>query len=235
MFSLYEPSHDLSDAEARFRLPPPDPFRSTSRAKAVPRLGGIDPKTLVETKNGPIPARLLSKGDKVLTLHHGFRPLIWVGQVQMTYVGHGRDAPVRFAPGAGGKSRMSKATLFAPYQKICLQHVMNEVFFGTPDVLATCRDLVSMTGISRVGRPMVIDWVHLLFDATELVQADGVWCESLLPDMEVLRRVAPRQAAEMEDIVPALRFETGKAAYAQTCPDLNQKEIELLRANGTES
>ncbi|HGG04353.1 MAG TPA: hypothetical protein ENK28_02755 [Aliiroseovarius sp.] len=234
MFSLYEPNHDLSEPEVRFRHPQPDPFRSGSQAKALPKLGGIDPRTPVETKNGPVQARLLSKGDRVLTLHHGFRPLIWVGRIQMTYVGYARDTPVRFAPGAVGKSRFSKPSLFAPHQKMCLHHIMNEVFFGTPDVVATCRDLVSMTGISRVERPMVMDWVQLLFDATELVQADGLWCESLLPDMDVLRGIAPRQASEIEGIVPALRFETGKAAYTQTCPELNEKEIELLRANGSQ-
>jgi hypothetical protein len=130
-------------------------------------------ETRIATPYGPCPAGLLAAGDHVLTRDHGPLPLRWVGMRRMAGLGQG--APVAFAPGAFGSTgrlRLSRQ------HRVLVVSPRAELLFGASEVLLPAG---AFDGMPRVRSEPVarITWVHLLLDRHEIVEAEGVPCESL--------------------------------------------------------
>ena len=139
---------------------------------------------------------------------------------------------MRLAPGAFGLSRRHGPGLLAPGQHLRLRHTRNAVFFATDDVLCRAGDLVHLPGIHHATGRYGVKWVHILFDRLEVIRADGLWLESMRPDMPELRARHADLAEAIEAAVPSLRYEHGKAAYARQMPVLNRAEVCLLGSQG---
>jgi len=193
------------------------------------RQTGFAPDVLVETDVGKVAAKDISTDHKVLTREHGYRPVLWVGRMRQQYTSTDNDVPIRFAPSVLGEMERAKGALLAPGQHLLVRHVMNELLFCSPDVLVRASDLAHLTGCSRACRRYAVNWVQLLFDRVEIIQLDGMWVESLIPDMQALRLGGTAaMAAEIEAAVPTLRYEHGLASYTQELPVLNAAEVQVL-------
>ena len=109
---------------------------------------------------------------------------------------------------------------------------MNELFFAASDLLCAARDLCDLPGIGRASRQYAAQWVHLLFDELTLIDADGLWLESMAPDMASLRTRFPQMAESIEQAAPGLQFERGQAAYSRGHMVANRKEMRMLSPDG---
>ncbi len=154
---------------------------------------------VIATPHGPRAIETLAPGDLVLTRDHGPRPLRWIGA--STIAGTGRAAPIRFARHAFGNPR---PFFVSPQHRMLYVGTDATLYFDQPEVMVPAKHLVNGTTIRRAERAAVT-YYHLMFDAHEIVQADGVWSESFHPGAEGLGALDPRTREELFAAFPALR------------------------------
>ncbi len=233
MFSLSERSiEQVEDAVPPHR----NYFRRRDRSVQVDMpeqlpYSGIGPAAIVETEQGPRHAKDIVAGDRVLTREHGFAPVLWAGCKRRLYGGTNLAPPMRVASGALdalGKPHHAAAFILAAGQRILLCDEKYGLYFGVPDVLCQAGDLGHVCGVSPVTQRYAVAWVHLLFDASVLMQVNGLWLESLAPDLRKLRQEDPSLAREIEVARPALRFDHGQASYVPRQLVLNAEEARLI-------
>ena len=75
--------------------------------------------------------------------------------------------------------------------------------------------------------PQGVTYIHLLFDAHEIINADGVWTESFQPADRTLRHMDQKQRAEIETLFPELDAVAGFPAARLT---LKAHEAQVLLA-----
>lgn len=130
------------------------------------------PGTGILTPRGEIAVEDLRPGDLVTTRDHGAQRIRWIGRRQVC--GLGKFAPIRFAPGVMGNRR---ALLVSPQHRMVVKDWRAQLYFGLDEVLAPARHLAVCDRITRV--PMArVTYIHLMFDAHEILFAEGAETES---------------------------------------------------------
>lgn len=128
--------------------------------------------TLIAVPGGQVAVEDLAPGDFVETRDHGPRPLRWVGR--RAVAGRGAFAPVRLRAGALGNHG---ALDLSPQHRVLLDDWRAQVLAGEDEALCPAHLLVNGDTIHRAPRARVT-YVHIMFDAHEIVQANGLACES---------------------------------------------------------
>ena len=137
--------------------------------------------TLIETEYGMTRVEDIQVGDLVRTLDNGLKPVQWRGVRGASALD--KRAPIRFVKGAIGNSR---DLLVSPQHKILLTGWRAELFFGEDEVLVAAAHLVNNDTIHRAPRRFV-DYHHLMFDAHEIILAEGIPTESFFPGEYILQ------------------------------------------------
>lgn len=128
----------------------------------------------IATTAGALAAGKVRPGQRVLTLDAGLREVTWIGR--QTMPGHGKAAPVVFAPGAIGNDRPLR---LSQQHRVLVRTPLAELMFGASEVLAPAKALVNGRDI-RIVPCATITYVHLLLDSHQILRAEGALCESLL-------------------------------------------------------
>ncbi|WP_213684696.1 Hint domain-containing protein [Roseicyclus sp.] len=131
--------------------------------------------TMIRTPQGEVPIDALSVGDLVETRDHGPQALRWIGRRKVA--AKGRFAPVVIEAGTFGHHRR---LIVSPQHRILLTHWMAELMFGEQEVLVAAKDLINDCSV-RIAEGGEIEYLHLLFDAHEIIFAEGLPTESFLP------------------------------------------------------
>ncbi|MEZ5767299.1 MAG: Hint domain-containing protein [Paracoccaceae bacterium] len=139
----------------------------------------------IATPRGERAIETLVPGDLVLTRDHGPQPVRWIGA--STIAGTGRAAPIRFAPGVFGNPR---PLFVSPQHRMLYIGSDATLYFDAPEVMVPAKHLVNGTTI-RPAERAAVTYVHLMFDAHEIIRADGVWSESFHPGAEGLGLLDP--------------------------------------------
>ncbi|MDH2327575.1 choice-of-anchor L domain-containing protein [Cereibacter sp. SYSU M97828] len=140
----------------------------------------------------------LRPGDMVLTRDAGPQPLRWIGA--STVAAEGRFAPVAIARDALGRH---DAIEVSPNHRILIAGPRAQLLFGETEALAKARDLVNdLTVTRRTGGD--VTYVHILFDAHQIVTANGLDSESYLPGPETMRGFDSATQDEILGLFPAL-------------------------------
>lgn len=234
---LYFRSPDLSPANAS-----PDDLHDLFEAphRTEFAASGLAHGAVVETAAGPVLARDLRPGDRLITRDRGMQALRWVGSSTVVYgtepdsdehslVTAPADGPVRVRAGALGTNSEAGNLLLAPGQRLLSSDPLNGLYFGAEEVLVQAADLTHVDGVDRVARH-VGRWTHLLFDHHELILVNGVWTESFVPDMWSIHVAFPEQWQEMIEALPRLSFAAGAAAYVENRVTLDGREAGLINA-----
>ena len=158
--------------------------------------------TLILTDRGERPVEDLRPGDLVATRDHGMQPLRWIGMRRVR--AEGRFAPVVIEAGTFGQHRR---LVVSPQHRVLLSHWRAEVMFGEDEVLVAACDLVNDRSV-RVQAGGEVDYVHLLFDAHQIVFSEGLATESFLPGPMVLGDLEARVQAEVLTLFPGIDPET---------------------------
>ncbi len=134
--------------------------------------------TRLATAKGNRPIEKLRVGDLVETADHGLRPIRWIGS--MTVDGMGDQAPILISAGALGNRR---DIMVSPLHRMLLSGWKVELLFGEDEVIAAAKMLVD--GADIRPHPMrEVTYYHILFDAHEIVFAEGAGAESFHPGEE---------------------------------------------------
>lgn len=140
----------------------------------------------------------LAVGDRVLTRDDGAQQIRWIGQSTTRAVGD--FAPIRIA--AGTLHNMGDL-IVSPEHRLFIYQRNDELGVGRSELLIRARHLVNGTTITRMDGGFV-DYFQLLFDAHQIIYAEGIAAETLLLD----DRTRPALPADL-----AQRLEQGGLAH----------------------
>ncbi|RVT85789.1 hypothetical protein DXV76_08580 [Rhodobacteraceae bacterium CCMM004] len=183
------------------RMPPP---RQTLRVEAVstrqaPRADTLGAAafaagTMITTRTGEVPVEALTPEHEVLTFDRGYRRPVWIHRRRVK--GDSRLAPVVIRANA---LRNDRDLTVAPQQHLLLSGRRAQRHFSMSDVLVPALSLVGGALAYRCNR-IATHYVHVLFARHEVIYAEGVPVESLLPSAAVLREFGGAAAAALAEI-----------------------------------
>jgi len=152
-----------------------------------------------------VPVEALQPGDPVITRDHGAQPLRWKGAVRLR--AEGGFAPVAVLPGVMGNPG---PLIVSPHHRLFLYRRAARPLAGAAELLVQARHLVDDVSILRREGGFV-EYHSLVFDAHEVIYAEGVPCESLMVCPAVLTRLPEPLAAPLREAFPGLshRLHTG--------------------------
>ncbi|SMR71912.1 Hint domain-containing protein [Aliiroseovarius halocynthiae] len=193
------------------------------RAKLGGALSGVSANTMVETDRGVVDARSLNAGDRVKTLKGRFAPIRWVGHSTMSKTNN--SAAIRFAALSDGQS----GALLTPGSLVLVDHPFCEMLTGEPQVVCTA-EMLAEAGQAQADGSVSPLMVHILLDKTEMIRCGDYWVESLIPEIDQIRRDAPEAAQEILDACPRLRSQQGIASYLRDYLVIDQREASVIFA-----
>ncbi len=154
--------------------------------------------TMITTRQGPKRIENLRPGEMIRTRDHGYQRLRWIGQ--KTVPARGDLAPIRIAAGVLGNAR---DLLVSPQHRMLVSDWRVELVTGEVEALIPAKDLVNGLDIMRqVGGD--VTYVHILFDAHQIVYAEGCASESLHPGNRAMDALADEAHAEVVALFPEL-------------------------------
>jgi hypothetical protein len=159
--------------------------------------------TAIQTPSGERRIETLSAGDLVCTLDNGPQQIRWIGQ--KTVRATGALAPIRFARGTLGNYR---DLLVSPQHRMLCGGHKTRLHFGMSEVLAPARSLVDDFGVT-IEYGGIVTYVHMLFDAHEIVIANGAPSESFYPGSFGLETLGDPARDEIFRVFPELRSHIG--------------------------
>ena len=166
------------------------------------------PGTMILTETGERPIESLKPGDKVITRDHGAQPVRWVGTSQVP--GRGKFAPVHIAPHVIGARR---SLLVSPQHRVLFEGYDCQLYFGADEVLASATHLEDGVNVLRAPCPLVT-YIHLIFDAHEVIYAEGAATESFYAGDVGLAGISGHAREDLFTAFPALRSDP--QSYGET-------------------
>ena len=152
--------------------------------------------TMADGQQRPIES--LRPGDRILTRDHGGQILRWVGQARMKAAA--AFAPVVIVAGALGNSG---DLIVGQHHRIFLYQRQKIAGLGTSEVLVQARHFVDGTR-AYLRETGYIDYFSLIFDAHEIIYAEGVPVESLMVSDATVQRLPPEIAEALRAQFPEL-------------------------------
>lgn len=180
------------------------------------------PGTMIETPDGPRMIEELQIGDMVMTLDQGPQPIRQI--FDDTFRAVDNVAPIMFAKGAIGNDA---PLTVSPQHRMLVTGWQAELYFGQDEVLVAAKHLVNGDTIRQVSGGAV-RYIHLLFDAHQIVFGQGVPSESYFPG-HASEAAKDAVQAEMLNLFPVLG-ENETACWQTVRPVLGRFEATLLAA-----
>lgn len=174
--------------------------------------------TLIRTDRGDVAVESLKVGDLVATLDNGFQPIRWIGRRD---VGRAMIAtfpqyrPIRIAAGALGPGIPGADLVVSPQHRVLVRSAVARRIFESPEVLVAAKQLTAMAGIEVAEDLAEVSYFHLLFDAHQVILANGAETESLYTGSELFRALDTDALAEALALFPELRDGPSVAAAAR--------------------
>lgn len=170
--------------------------------------------TMITTLRGQVDVAQLAEGDMILTRDRGFqalRRIVRTRLAQSQIMAQVQLSPVVIRPGALGPGRPAAELRVSPHHRVLLTGEHAELLAGQDEVLISVHSLVDNLHVLR-DRPGDVTYVMLLFDAPEVIYAQGTASESLSVDMVEHGTVTAESRAELHaffpDLVPVVAAET---------------------------
>lgn len=151
------------------------------------------------TQQGTKAIHDLSAGDMVLTRDNGFQPVLWVGDISSPKA---VPALVEIAPDAVFGGKPDTAICVSGRQSVLLTCADIQAQFGSAEVLARAGDLLHLDGVSLVERAS--ETIAVLMEQHELLNVNGLWMDSLMPDSEALEHLPDADKHAIKALLPDL-------------------------------
>jgi hypothetical protein len=163
--------------------------------------------TRIETERGPMPVEDVTEGVPVLTSDGTCKPVRKI--LRRTLCRHElRDhpklCPVRIRAGALGAGLPVRDLLVSRQHRMLVASPIVERMFETSAVLVAAVKLTHLPGISLEPPERAIEYIHLIFDAHEVIYAEGAPSESFFLGAEALKTLPAESLREVIAIFPDL-------------------------------
>lgn len=203
-----------------------------STYQQINTLPAFGPGTQLMTTEGEVPVEWLATGDRVLTRDHGAQPVLWIGRLRVSADDMRRMAelrPMEIPQGALGEGCPSHATLLGPAHRVLVEGGLVELTTGEPEALAQIDHLAD--GIyAAPARLSAAHYTIVLLPMHDMVQANGLWAETLHLDLHALGLVAGELPPDLLSN-PSLKM--GHEISARLC--LKRWEVEAMRGASAEA
>ena len=163
--------------------------------------------TMIRTPEGEVPVEDIGVGDLVLTRDNGLQPVRWTGARHVTapeIAANSALAPVRIAAGALGPNLPARDLLVSQQHRILVRSAIATRMFGAQELLIAAKHLTEVEGIDILTDAPGVTYVHLMFDAHEILVSNGAETESLYPGPQALLALGDA-AHEIFTLFPQLR------------------------------
>jgi hypothetical protein len=178
--------------------------------------------TLIATPRGPRRVEDLCPGDLVRTKDARAQPVRWAAR--RSVLAEGPLAPILIRAGALGDH---DDVMVSPLHRVMVSGAMAELLFAETEVLVAARDLINDRTVVRMSGGTV-EYVHIMFDAHQVIFANGLATESFLPGPQTTSLFEQEAMAEICAIFPELDPATGAGYSAAARPTLRSFEGRLL-------
>ncbi len=163
--------------------------------------------TLIRTAGGNRPVEDIRPGDLVMTRDNGMQPVRWTGARRVTaseIAASPALAPVRIAAGALGQGLPAQDLLVSQQHRVLVRSAIAARMFGAQELLVAAKHLTEVEGIDILTDAPGVTYVHLMFDAHEILVSNGAETESLYPGPQALLALGDA-AHEILTLFPHLR------------------------------
>lgn len=157
--------------------------------------------SLILTDRGERPIEDLHVGDMVVTRDHGLQPIRWISHT--TTAGVGRLAPIRIQTGAFGNH---SPLIVSPQHRMVYEGPQASLFFAEPEVMIPAVHLLH-SGCATQTDVDSVTYYHIMFDAHQVIFANGAATESFHPGHQGLKAVDDAAREELFTLFPELRSE----------------------------
>ncbi|MEO0390955.1 MAG: Hint domain-containing protein [Pseudomonadota bacterium] len=149
----------------------------------------------ITTPDGTKRVEDLRQGDLVVTRDNGPQPVLW--RAGSKVIGEGPAAPIRLAKGFLGATEPLE---LSGAHRVLLDHKGVSKRFDVPEILFPAKGLIDGTVVQK--RPTgELRYFHILLEGHEILQANGVWCESLLLGDHLPETISPSALREFRRTV----------------------------------
>lgn len=165
-----------------------------SQAASVPCFG---PGVRIQTDMGPVPIERIAAGDRVLTRDNGYQPVLDISRSRFAGARVASERalqPVIIPRAAFGAGQPAQDVVLSRQHRVLIVSPAVALHFGVDEALAPAH-AVAPPGANSLPWRGDITYHHLLFARHEIVLANGLWAESLLPG-EVARSAMSPEARE---------------------------------------
>lgn len=162
--------------------------------------------TLIATPDGEVPVETLRIGQLVLTRDRGPQEVRWLGLRRLSQAdlrARPQLMPVRISAGSLAPNLPCRDLTVSPQHRILVRSSIAQRMFGTHEVLVAAKQLQAVEGIDTPQRDSVT-YYHIALDRHDIIYANGVEAESLLPGREALKSVTAAARQELEQLFPAI-------------------------------
>ncbi|MBY8975736.1 Hint domain-containing protein [Rhodobacteraceae bacterium NNCM2] len=182
--------------------------------------------TLIETDTGPRLVEEIRVGDLVHTMDHGLQPVRWIGSRHFSHrelAAEPRFCPILFDKGACNNER---PLMVSPQHRMLVESMRAALLFEDVEVLVPALAMANGASVRSVNPAEGVTYFHLLFDAHEIVFAEGAPSESFHPGDVILRHGDRQTRAELLALFPELADQGATSPTAR--PVLNRREATAL-------
>jgi len=171
---LFVSSEPLEPGTEYVELPHPATAGRAAGPEEIARLPALGPGTMIATADGPQPIDWLRPGDMILTRDNGLKPLLWLGHHVMPLRAPTASRPLRIGAAAFGPTHPEHETIASPGLGILLAGPELKFWFTEGEMFGRVAEIC--TAPHAEGRQSLYT---LLFEAPEIVLANGIWVGSV--------------------------------------------------------
>ncbi|MEM0945839.1 MAG: Hint domain-containing protein [Pseudomonadota bacterium] len=163
------------------------------------------PGTRIAVPSGERRIEDLCVGSLVLTRDRGPQPVRWIGRTDVSPADvAAKDSflPVRIEMGALGGGLPDRDLVVSQQHRVLIRGWKAELLFGEREVLAAAKHLVGRPGIALDFAPGGVTYLHMMFDAHEIIWANGAQAESFRPGPATIAAMDGETRREFLELFP---------------------------------
>ena len=183
---------------------------SSPHHSPVPQATGIAPGTGIATERGQVAVEDLKANDRILTMDHGYRRLIWSGPLPRPQ----DHRPVRVPADSFGPGLPQRPLHLGTNHRLLLSGPRVAHQIGDQEAL-TSADHLAGTGRQSSDLPHSAPLFQLLLGDHELILANGIWCESLFADANWFKTLPAAFSTCLRDCLCTPHIQTARTCLSR--------------------
>jgi hypothetical protein len=184
----------------------------------------------IETDEAMVQICDLEAGMRIKTRDNGYQKLLWVYKraiSQAEMAGNPNLRPVKITAHAFGAGKPCRDMHLSQQHRLLHNDLRNEILFNDAHLLVPAKGLVNDRTITIDPDVATLEYVHLLFDAHEIVYVDGIEAESFALGKWSYETLTDEAREEINTIFPDLSYDVMKH-FETAYPALTVKETSIL-------